>query len=156
MLEEYPLVIDIAVQWGDMDCLGHVNNIVYLQYFEAARIEYLMRLGLDPPGPKWRDSGLIVASLSCDYKVPVVYPDTVSVGARTAAIGENRVLMEHAAVSQKLGKVAAEGEVILVSYNYMTLRSVALRSDWRDAIVALEGRELPVLPPHARLSCVVK
>ncbi|OFW62021.1 MAG: hypothetical protein A2133_09255 [Actinobacteria bacterium RBG_16_64_13] len=156
MLEGYPVVVDIVVQWGDMDCLGHVNNIVYLQYFETARIEYLMRLGLDPPGPKWRDAGLIVASVSCDYKLPVVFPDSVSVGARVTAIGENRVLMQHATASQKLGKVVAEGEVILVSYNYATLRPVPLRSDWRDAILALEGQELPALPPRARLSCVVK
>jgi acyl-CoA thioester hydrolase len=146
MLEEYPVVVDIAVRWGDMDSLGHVNNIIYLQYFETARIEYLMRLGMERPGPAWQESGLIMASNTCRYLVPVTHPDTLSVGARVLAIGEDCVKMYHAAFSQKLGRLAAEGEAMIVSYDYVAGRRAALPADVREAIVALEGRELPVLP----------
>ncbi len=46
MLSAYPVVVDVVVRWGDMDALGHVNNIVFLQYFETARIAYLERAGI--------------------------------------------------------------------------------------------------------------
>jgi acyl-CoA thioester hydrolase len=150
MLEEYPVVVDIVVRWGDMDSLGHVNNIIYLQYFETARIEYLVRAGMEPPGPSWQEAGLIMASNSCRYLAPVTYPDTLSVGARVTAIGEDRVKMHHAAFSQKLGRLAAEGEAMIVSYDYVEGRRSMLPANAREAIIALERRELPYLPPPSK------
>jgi acyl-CoA thioester hydrolase len=128
VLKDYPVVIEVAVRWGDMDLLGHVNNIFYLQYFETARIDCLTRVGMDPPGPAWREYGLILAADSCRFKTPVTHPDTLSVGARVAALGDDRMVLEHAAFSHKLGKMAATG----------------------DAILAIEGRELPPLPRDTR------
>ena len=40
LLEDYPVVLEIPVAWGDMDALNHVNNTVYLRYFESSRIAY--------------------------------------------------------------------------------------------------------------------
>ena len=45
-LEEYPVRVEIPVAWGEMDSLGHVNNIVYFRYFETARMEYFGRIGV--------------------------------------------------------------------------------------------------------------
>ncbi len=42
---EFPVVLAIPVAWGDMDAMGHVNNTVYLRYFESARIAYFERVG---------------------------------------------------------------------------------------------------------------
>ena len=39
------MVIEIPVAWGEMDSMGHVNNIVYFRYFETARMNYLERIG---------------------------------------------------------------------------------------------------------------
>lgn len=150
MLSDYPVVVEVEVRWGEMDALGHVNNIIYLQYFETARIAYLERLGLEPPGPMWRERGLIIASVNCRYKLPVTYPDTLSVGSRVRALGEDRLIMEHAATSRKVGKVAALGEAEIVSYDYVAGRRAPLPEEWRRGIVDLEGREPHVIAPRHR------
>ncbi|NLV71093.1 MAG: acyl-CoA thioesterase [Actinobacteria bacterium] len=150
MLTDYPVVVDIVVRWGDMDSLGHVNNILYLQYFETARIDYLMRLGMDPPGPSWQESGLIIKSVTCRFVAPVKFPDTLSVGARVASIGDDRLIMEHAAYSQRMGSLAAEGDAVIVSYDYVNCRRRPLSTDTLGAINALEGRELPRLTKPGR------
>ena len=31
----------LAIRWGDMDALGHVNNTVYFRFMEQARISWL-------------------------------------------------------------------------------------------------------------------
>jgi len=59
-----------------------------------------------------------MAASTCRYKAPLTCPDTLSVGSRVAAIGEDHLLMEQVAVSQKSGTVVAEGEVTVVSYDY--------------------------------------
>lgn len=148
MLSDYPVVTDVVVRWGDMDKLGHVNNIIYLQYFEIVRIEYLMRLGMPAPGPEWREHGGIIKSVSCRFLAPVTYPDTLSVGARITHLGDDRAIMDHVAVSRQTGQVAATGDAVIVGYDYVNLRKNAFTPETRAAILALEGRELP--PPPRR------
>ena len=150
MLKGYPVVIEVPVRWGDMDLLGHVNNIMYLQYFETVRIEYMVRAGLGPPGSAWREHGFIVASLNCYYRAPVTYPETVSAAARVSALGDDRMVIEHAIFSPKLDKVAAEGDALLVSYEYASGRRIPIPQSFKNAILALEGRDLPVPPPYRR------
>ena len=143
MLEQYPVVTDVVVRWGDMDKLGHVNNIIYLQYFEIVRIEYLLRLGMPAPGPEWQENGAIIKSVSCRFLAPVTFPDTLSVGARITHLGDDRAIMDHIAVSQKSGEVAATGDAVIVGYDYVHLRKNAFTPEIRQAILALEGREIP-------------
>jgi acyl-CoA thioester hydrolase len=148
MLEDFPVVIEVPVRWGDQDSLAHVNHIMYLQYFESARIEYLMRMGMPPPGPTWRESGAIIASVTCRYLAPVTFPDTLQVGARMSHMGGDRLTMEHAAFSTALDRPAARSTCHLVWYDYETGRRRPIPDHVRQAVIAIEGHEPPPPPAH--------
>ncbi len=45
-LAGFPVVLAVPVWWGDQDAFGHVNNTVYLRWFESARIAYSREVGL--------------------------------------------------------------------------------------------------------------
>jgi acyl-CoA thioester hydrolase len=150
MLSGYPVVVDVVVRWSDMDALNHVSNNVYLQYFQAARIAYIQRMGMPLPRLGLEESGLIVAAISCRYRTPVTFPDTLSVGTRVAAMADDRFLMECAAFSQKLGKVAADGDTLMVAYDYGAGRRVPLSDEYRTAIIRVEGHEPSPLPAGSR------
>lgn len=145
----FPVTIDIDVRFRDMDAFAHVDNVVYFQYFEMARVAYLDRIGMPIPGPDWHDFGWVIGSTCCRYKAPVVFPDTLTVGTRVAALSDDRVLMEYLAVSRDLSGVAAEGEALLVTYDFDAGRAVPIRAHIREAIIRLEGRELPKVPRGA-------
>lgn len=145
-MADYPVVTEVPVRWGDMDALAHVNHAMYLRYLEAARIVYFERMGMAKPGPGWHEYGFVIAMVTCRYRAPVTYPDTLDVGVRVAAWGRDRVLMEYQAFSRSLGKVAAEAETLLVAYDFRTGRPMSIRQEQRDAIVALEGHEPPPVP----------
>ena len=147
MLEEFPVTTELPVRWGDQDSLAHVNHTVYLTYFETVRIEYLLRLGMEAPGPAWRESGAIIASVNCRYLAPVKYPDNLLLGARVANLGVDRLTMEHAAYSTTLERLAAKSTCHLVWYDYVAGRKRPIPVEVRAAIVALEGHEPP--PPAA-------
>lgn len=117
LLKGYPVVIELPVVWGDMDAFGHVNNVVFYRYYECSRVEYIDRIGLWDAMER-NGTGPILASSSCRYKFPLTYPDTVSVGSRTTRIEEDRFFMEHVIVSHKHRGIAAEGEGVIVTYNY--------------------------------------
>ncbi|HLM58404.1 MAG TPA: thioesterase family protein [Pyrinomonadaceae bacterium] len=139
LLEAYPVVIEVPVAWGEMDSLRHVNNIVYFRYFESARMTYFERVGF------WRHMdetgvGPILASTRCRFRLPLTYPDTVSVGARVPEIDGDRFLMKYVVVSHNHGKAAAEGEGMIVSYDYGKLAKATLPEVIRRRIDDLEGR----------------
>jgi acyl-CoA thioester hydrolase len=145
LLGDFPVVICVPLQWGDEDAYGHVNNTIHLRWAETARVEYLMRIGA------WQRSiataaGPILASISCDYRFPLTFPDTVYVGARVTAIGNSSLKMAHAIVSANHQKIAAEVDSTIVLFDYPNNRTARIPEHVRDAIKALEGRELP--PPE--------
>jgi acyl-CoA thioester hydrolase len=139
LLEGFPIVTAIPLLWGDEDAFGHVNNVTYLRWCESVRVEYLCRIGLFPSLPP-SGAGPILASMKCDYKWPLNFPDTVEVGARVTRIGTSSFHMEHRIVSRKLSRVAAEAESVLVVLDYGAGKSVPVPKETRVRIARLEGR----------------
>src|SRR5689334_16617233 len=117
VLERCPVVIETAVAWGQMDAFRHLDNTAYFRVFESARIAYFERLDLltfmEATGV-----GPILASTSCRFKIPLIYPDTVSIGSRVSEIQDDRFTMEYYVVSHKHQRVAAEGTGLIVCFNY--------------------------------------
>jgi len=121
LLDAYPVVIDVPVAWGEMDAFQHVNNIVYFRYFESARMAYFDKLGMAEI-QNTTGVGPILASTSCRFRIPLSYPDTVAIGARVAKVDENRFLMEYCVASYKENKVAADGEGVIMAFDYKRKR----------------------------------
>lgn len=81
----FPRYYAMQTRWNDVDRYGHMNNVVYLEYFDSALNRALIEAGaLDfyGTGPIG-----IVAKLGCDYFSEVSYPDEVEVGVRIERIG---------------------------------------------------------------------
>lgn len=118
-LPAFPIRVEIPVAWGDMDAFEHVNNTVYLRWFESARIAYFERI--DALGIKAETGvGPILASTRCRFKIPLTYPDTVIAGARvpTESIAEDRFSMDYAVWSARHERIAAEGDGVIVTFDY--------------------------------------
>lgn len=136
-LTNYPVVVSIPVAWGEMDALGHVNNIVYFRYFETARMRYLERAGLIDLMVRI-GIGPILAKTSCTYRVPIYYPDTLSVGVRVSTIGNTHFNMDYLVLGERAGS-AATGDSIVVTFDYGARGKVAVPDEVIRAIEALEG-----------------
>jgi acyl-CoA thioester hydrolase len=139
LLAGYPVVATFPVAWGDMDAFQHVNNTRYFRYFENARIAYFDEAGISGVSGMPSGVGPILASTSCQFKAPLSFPDTIGVGARVVDVGEDRFTVEHAVASDKLGRIAAIGEAIIVSFDYAAQAKAPVPDAWRKAIARLEG-----------------
>ena len=138
LLAGYPVVVEQAVVWGDMDSYRHVNNVVYFRYFENARLEYFRRLD-------WfafeKESGVgpILAATQARFRKPLTYPDVILIGARVPEVSRDRLTMEHRIVSRRLGAVATEGEGTIVTYDYGRGAKAAVPDELRRRIAAMEA-----------------
>jgi len=79
----------IAIRWGDMDAMGHVNNTVYFRFMEQARISWFDTLV--PRAEAWKSTGIVIANASCNFKRPLSYPGTVDVKVYTGPPGGSSV-----------------------------------------------------------------
>ena len=137
LLAKYPVVIEIPVAWGEMDALGHVNNIIYFRYFESARIAYFEKLGFLTTSGTYA-VGPILAAIQCKFKMPLTFPDRVSVGTRITQIESDRFVMQYVAFSHAAQRIAAEGEGTVVAYDYREKKKAHLPAELVERIHRLE------------------
>jgi acyl-CoA thioester hydrolase len=139
LLTGFPVVIEQAVVWGDMDSYRHVNNVVYFRYFENARLEYFHRLD-------WfeyeRQTGIgpILAATQARFRRPLAYPDIISIGVRVSSVDVDRFIMEYGLVSHRLGEVATEGQGTIVTFHYAEGKKVPIPEEIRRRIEHLEAK----------------
>lgn len=139
-LATQPVIFTLPIQWGDQDAFGHVNNVVYFRWFESARVEYFHRAGLGEM-MSGRGIGPILASIKCDYRRQLSYPDTLHVTASVTHIGRTSLKMSHLAYSERQQAVAAQGESVIVVFDYATQRPIAVPDDVRAGIEKIERRK---------------
>ncbi len=137
LISAYPIVIEFPIAWGDMDAFQHVNNIIYFKYFESARISYFEKIDflevMNETG-----IGPILASTQCKYKIPLTYPDSITVGAKVDTIEKERFIMKYAVISHKHEKIAALGEGVLVTFDYQNNKKALIPDEIRKRIIDLE------------------
>ncbi len=137
-LDGFPEVVEIPVQWGDQDAFRHVNNTVYLRWFESSRVAYCRKLGVWDL-LEFANIGPILASIHCDYRVPLTYPDVVRVGSKVVRVGRTSLTMEHRVVGGTSDAIAAEGTAVLVLYDYTKAEPCPIPDRIRLAILEIEG-----------------
>lgn len=107
--------VQVAVRWGDMDALGHVNNARFFSYDEDVRLGFFNELMADDPR-FWKDYGLILAHIGCDFLAQVRAPSTLDVHYGIARIGSKS--FETRAFMYDGEMLAARTKAIVVWYDY--------------------------------------
>lgn len=131
-----PVSIEIPVAWGDMDAFGHVNNTIYLRWFESARIAFF-RAARVPHQRAALVQAPILASTSCNFELPLTFPDTVRVLAWTGRVGTKSFMLRYEVHSHAHARRAAHGDSVVVWYDYPSARSMPLPDDLRQRLEAL-------------------
>jgi len=138
LLKDYPVIVEQAVAWGDMDAALHVNNTVYFRYFETGRINYFDAVGFT----NFTSVGPILAETNCRYKFPLIYPDTISIGTRTLpdSFYEFGFVMEYVVVSHQHQQVAAKGTARIVTFDYAKRQKAPVPEVLKNKILEFENQ----------------
>jgi acyl-CoA thioester hydrolase len=72
-------IYDCPLRWADMDSLGHVNNVVYVDYLQEARVD-MLRVHAPAQGGEELAEGVVVVRHEVEYVRPLVFrPEPVRV-----------------------------------------------------------------------------
>ena len=136
--KEYPVLLKQPLIWGDMDAYEHINNTVYFRYFEDARIAYFEKIGVNEY-KREHNLGPILASTRCDFRLPLTFPDNIQIVATVEDLKEKRFTMKYKVFSERYQALAAEGEGLVVFYDYNHGKSCLIPDSIVAEIKALES-----------------
>lgn len=122
----------MTVRWGDMDALGHVNNIMYFRYFEQARIDWYESAGFEPlQGGR---TGMVIVDAHAEFVRPVHYPATVEIRMAGHSPGRSSFVSTYTlGVGDTL---YTRGRAKVVWISHATGRSTPLPDALRDRLTA--------------------
>lgn len=131
------------VRFGDLDAMRHLNNVVFLRYFETARIAFLRQLfpAHNPSSPETEGFGLIFAECRIRYRAPVYFDQVVAV---ECSVGEIRRSAFEVVFEMKVDDtLVAEGAGWLVGYDYGRESSMPLPDALRSVLSGTEALTEP-------------
>jgi acyl-CoA thioester hydrolase len=139
----------IEVRFVDTDALGHVNNAVYLTYFEAARAGYYAKVTGAPfgTGAQAAERTFVIAEAQLTYRAPAFFGETLLVGCRfgwtsRSSFGiEYRVRSDESVVAP--ARVIADGTSVQVMFDLERNRVTRVPEDLIEAFEQYEGRKIP-------------
>ncbi|MEI7446358.1 MAG: thioesterase family protein [Burkholderiales bacterium] len=133
----YRHFLPITTRWADNDQYGHVNNVVYYQYFDTVVNRYLIEAGaLDVAAGE--AIGLVVET-SCRYFAPTSFPDTIHAGLRVAHLGTSSVRYEIGLFRGDDPTAAAQGHFVHVYVDRLSRRPVPLPAALRAVLEPLRA-----------------
>jgi len=144
ILKDFSFIIDLKVDWGDMDALQHVNNIEYFKYFQTARIAYFEKMN---SGDLFGESRIstILGSTQCKFIYPLFYPDTISVGVRVDSMADQYFTIKYEVVSHNRQRLVAVGDAKVVAFDYANNSKASIPDEVRNTIIGFEKTNIEIV-----------
>ena len=114
----------MTTRWNDNDPYGHLNNVAYYAFFDAAVNGILVAAGLLDPASS-PVVGVVVES-DCRFHSSLSFPDSVEVGVAVERLGRSSVRYRVAAFKAGAALASAEGRCTHVYIERATGRPTAI------------------------------
>lgn len=131
--------LTLRIDWSELDLFGHVNNVMFFKYIQAARVNYCEKIGLTSLSDATKSS-FMVASSQCQFKKPLLYPGDITVYTKVDWIKNTSLQLSYSLVNSQNEKVA-EASDVLVIYDHFKKTKIPVSLQLRSVIRALEGIE---------------
>ena len=118
----------LQTRFNDYDSKGHVNNAVYLTYFELGRVYAWTAAGGDV------DADFILAEAKITYKSPARLGDPLELEVTTAEVRTKAWVWRYRILDARDERLVAEGETVQVMYDYTSARTVPIPPKIREGL----------------------
>ena len=130
-------VVPYRVIFRDLDYFGHVNNAVFLTYFEIARTDlWLQLIG----GKEAGDVGFIVARAECDFRLQIGLED-IEIAVRIGEMRETSFDFLYEIRKSNGQQLAATGRVVVVYFNWERQSKAPIPDELRRKVHLLQTQE---------------
>ncbi len=126
----------IGTRYTDYDTKGHVNNAVYLTYFEMARHALWSDTWQKVPDPPF-----IVAEAHLKYHSSARMGVPLEVDITVSQIRKKAWIFHYRLCDSRDGRLIADGDTVQVMYDYSSRTPVAIPDDIRTLLESVRTPE---------------
>jgi acyl-CoA thioester hydrolase len=118
----------LQTRFNDYDSKGHVNNAVYLTYFELGRVQAWLAAGGEV------DGDFILAEAKISYRSPALMGDPLDLEVTTAEIRTKAWVWRYRILDPRDERLVAEGETVQVMFDYEARKTVPIPPAIREGL----------------------
>lgn len=138
--EQFKSTLPIQIRFNDIDAIGHINNNIYLSYFDLGKNAYFE--ALKGYAINWLDGAIVLAHIEMDFLKPIFYRRKVVVDSKIVRLGEKSGEFMQQIRDSESNEVKCTCKSIFVYYDAESAATTPIPASWREAISKFEGKEL--------------
>lgn len=121
--------LPLQIRFNDIDMFGHVNNTVYLQFFDLGKLMFFKSLC---PDFEHEPTVPVVANINVNFLQPTYIKEEIAVETHMEKVGESSMTLSQRIVCAD-GGVRCEATTVMVNIDVATGRPTPVSDWWREA-----------------------
>ena len=123
---------DLQIRFSDVDVLGHVNNTVYMTFYDTGKAHFfsdILAREID-----WKHVECVIANVDCAFLAPIYFRDDIEVLTRCESIGEKSFKLIQVIREKRSGQLKSACETVMVAFDAREGKAMELPEVWRKAL----------------------
>jgi acyl-CoA thioester hydrolase len=125
--------IALRIDWSDLDVFGHVNNVAFNKYAQAARLIYVDTIGLMELH-KTQNIGFMVAETNCQFKKELLFPGSIHIQSKIEFVKNTSFALEHRMTNDG-GELVAIAKDVLVVFDFSKKVKCLIPEDIKEKLI---------------------
>ena len=123
-----------TVRFGDLDAMGHLNNLALLRLLETGRVDYMVDLEL----AAHNELTFVLASLQVDFLAQGFYREELACGSRMCRLGHTSLSFEQEIWRTTDSVTLGHARSVMVTIGDDAATPIPVPEEWRRRIHAWE------------------
>lgn len=136
---KYNHSIPLQIRFNDVDKFGHVNNAVYLNFYDTAKTNYIATVC---PDVNWEKDAIIVVYIEVIFKAQIYSTDNIDVQTAVTSIGTKSFDLSQRIIDTTTNEIKCTCRSTMVTYDLTERKTRPLKDEWVKAICDFEGKDL--------------
>lgn len=135
----YRHYIPLQIRFSDIDMLGHLNNSVYVNFFDMGKTFYFREVLNSPLD--WNTISVVIVNLNCNFHHPIYFHDSIEVFTKVESISERSITMDQRIVNTNTGETHASCRTVLAGFDVEKHVGIPIHPEWRRLLCEFEEKE---------------
>ncbi|MDE6282598.1 MAG: acyl-CoA thioesterase [Muribaculaceae bacterium] len=130
--------LDAQLRFNDVDIFGHINNSVYLQLFDLAKVRYFEAVLGGPVD--WHEATVVVVNINASFYSPAYFDEPLRVVTTVGKISVHSFVLEQRIYNTETGDVKSTASTVMAGFDPSTATGIPVPEKWVKSLMDFENR----------------
>lgn len=130
--------LDAQLRFNDVDIFGHVNNSVYLQLLDLAKVRYFEAVLGGPVD--WHEATVVVVNINASFYSPAYFDEPLTVVTSVGRMSVRSFNLEQRIYNPVTGDVKCVAQTVMAGFDPRSATGVPVPDKWVKALLNFENR----------------